>query len=288
VGALVAWPETSERKRSHGETAAPVRAHFDQCQKVWKIRQAQKRSGGANSFCLFKKTWPSFVFKSKTLQNVWLLPPMIVQPHPEDRLNIIGTPGMGKSHWRNHYLKPVYRLTVWNPMGDFNKGLLMSVEEYRKNIPEMRAGALRVTVEPQEYDTEAMSDEFDATCAYVEEVGAQHFAIEEIALVSSPNHVPPHFNRLCIRGRHRYVSLSIYGQRFHQFPVIARGTASEIVAFRQVDPDDVKDFEERIAPEESPISLNELNRYEYVHWTPDGGAVLHSPLPVTTQTVVEE
>jgi hypothetical protein len=125
-----------------------------------------------------------------------------------------------------------------------------------------------------------MAEEFNACCAYAEEVGAQHFEIEEIALVTTPNRVPPYFNRICIRGRHRAVSLGIYGQRFHQFPIIARGTASEIIAYRQVEPDDVIDFEKRISPGECPVPLNELPDFHFIHWTPERGAQLCKPLPL--------
>lgn len=207
----------------------------------------------------------------------------ICQPHIATRICVVGNIGQGKSVWRDWYLGNIYRCTCWNPLGDFQYGKVISVKQYRKEIPKMRSGALRVTVAPTTYDTEAMAEEFDELCACVWEVGAQHIATEEIALVSTPNRVPPQFSRLCVTGRHRGVSMSTYGQRFHQFPLITRGTASEIIAFRQIDPDDVDDFEKRILPYSSPIPVNQLPDHHFLHWTPERGVQYCEPLPLKTQ-----
>jgi hypothetical protein len=212
----------------------------------------------------------------------------IKQPEEAYRLCVIGVPGAGKSVYRDKFLSRIMRVTLWNPMVDFNIGDDITVDEYRDKVEEFRKGALRVTVSPTSYDEIAMAEEFNALCAYVEEVGAQHFAIEEIALVARPNNVPPNLNKIYIRGRHRAISLSAYGQRFHQFPLIVRGTASQIIAFRQTDPDDVKDFERRIAPDVSPVPLNRLPDYHFIDWTPEHGAVLRAPLPYTENREEEE
>lgn len=191
----------------------------------------------------------------------------VYQPHEATRLCVIGVPGEGKSVFRAWYTGGIYRITVFNQMGDYHLGeLIAGADEYRKRLREFRKGTLRVTVEPSSYDEEAMKDEHDAVCAYVYEIGAMHFGSEEIGLLQDPRDVSPNFNMLCIKGRHRGVSLSWYGQRFHQFPLIARGTASEIVAFRQSDPDDVKDFERRIAPLTAPVPISQLPVNHYLHY----------------------
>lgn len=194
-------------------------------------------------------------------------------------MNCIGVPGSGKSVYRDKFISRINRVTLWNPLEDLDIGDKITVDEYRNRLDDYRKGALRVTVKPAGWDYETRQAEFDALCAYVYEVGAQHFCIEEVALVSRPNDVPGNMDMLYIRGRHRGVSLSAFGQRFHQFPLIVRGTSTEIVAFRQTDPDDVKDFEDRIYPAISPVSLNTLDDFYYINWTPDGGAVLCKPLP---------
>lgn len=205
------------------------------------------------------------------------------QPRPDSRLSVIGVTGQGKSHFRYLFQQRIYRCTLWNPMGDFDLGETMSVDDYRENIEDMRRGSLSVTVVPTAWDEDGMAEEFDACCAYVEEVGAQHFEIEEPSLVCTPNRVPPRFNKICVRGRHRAVSMGMYGQRFHQFPIISRGQSNEIIAFRQMEPDDVGDFEERIYPHVSPIPLNQLPHHHFIHWTPERGAVYCKPLPLTEQ-----
>lgn len=203
----------------------------------------------------------------------------VKQPEEDYRLNCIGVPGAGKSVYRDRFISRIYRVTLWNPMEDFHIGDTITVDEYRNRLDDMRKGALRVTVKPNGWDYETRQAEYNALCAYVYEVGAQHFCTEEPGLVCKPNDVPGNMDMLYISGRHRGISLSAFGQRFHQFPLIVRGTSTEIVAFRQVDPDDVKDFEDRIYPAESPMPLNQLQDYYYINWTPEGGAVLCSPLP---------
>jgi hypothetical protein len=212
----------------------------------------------------------------------------VLQPDPAARISVIGNIGTGKSVYRQWFQKNIYRNTLWNPMGDGHIGderfpRPITVFEYREHIDEFRRGPLHVTVEPSRYDedTGGIIDEFDLLCACVEEVGAQHFSIEEIALVADSTRMrcPPHFNRLCIRGRHRAVSMSVYGQRFHQFPPIYRGNTSEIVAYRQADWEDVKDFDKRISPARSPIPINHLPNHYFVHWTPEEGARLCEPVP---------
>jgi len=206
----------------------------------------------------------------------------IYQPHPASRICVIGVPGEGKSEWRNQYLSGIRRCILWNPMGDLNLGAKpITLSEFKRRVRDYRYGVLRVTVEPTEYEPLAMSDEYDEFCGWVETIGDCHLANEEIALVANPARVPGHFNRLCIRGRHFGISMSIYGQRFHQFPLIARGTASEIIAFRQSDPDDVRDFDKRIAPSFSPVPLNELPPHHFIRYTPTTGPVYHSPLKLS-------
>jgi len=203
----------------------------------------------------------------------------IKQPEEDYRLNCIGVPGAGKSVYRDRFISIIRRCTLWNPMEDLQIGEVITVDEYRSRLEDMRKGELRVTVRPQGWDYETRQAEYNALCAYVYEVGAQHFCTEEPALVCKPNDVPSNMDMLYIRGRHRGISLSAFGQRFHQFPLIVRGTSTEIVAFKQVDPDDVKDFEDRIHPESSPVPLNQLEKHYYIDWTAEDGAVLCQPLP---------
>lgn len=211
----------------------------------------------------------------------------VTQPHPARRLNVIGVPGEGKSVFRERFLSPIYRVTLANPMGDYNVGDIMTTDEYGKNVNTMRRGLLRVTVAPTSWDPEAMLEEFDALSAYVEEVGAQHFGVEEISLYRGEDglRIPGNFQRLCVKGRHRAISMSVYGQRFHQFPLITRGTASEIVAFAQADPEDVRDFNKRIHPDVAPIPLNQLPEHHFLHWTRQEGVELRAPLPLDSNSL---
>lgn len=213
---------------------------------------------------------------------------MVRQPDAALRLNVIGITGQGKSKYRQWYTNDIYRQTLWNPLGDYNIGEVITIDEYEDRLDDFRRGALRVTVEPSDYSPVGMALEFDRLCGLIYEVGAMHFTIEEIGLVASPNVVPPNFNQLCIKGRHRAVSIAAYGQRFHQFPLITRGQSTEIVAFLQTDPDDAKDFNKRIAPDRSPVPINHLPDHHFIHWTPKTGAVLCEPIPVISDDGEED
>lgn len=211
----------------------------------------------------------------------------VFQPSPAARISVIGNIGTGKSVYRQWFQRNIYRYVLWNPMGDGNvpadEPEVINVYQFRERIEEFRRGPLQITVEPVRYDEEegGIIDEFDTLCGCIEEVGAAHFGIEEIALVADSTRMrcPPNFNKLCIRGRHRAVSMSVYGQRFHQFPPIYRGNTSEIIAYRQADWEDVKDFNKRIAPVASPVPINQLPDRYFVHWTPQDGARLCQPVP---------
>ncbi len=203
------------------------------------------------------------------------------QPHEATRLNVIGVPGEGKSVYRALYLRRIYRTTLYNPMTDYHIGEVLTVDDYRERVEDFRRGVLRVTVRPTSWDELAMAEEYDELCALVYEVGAQHFATEEPALIadaSAHQSLPSNMRRLAIEGRHRAVSLSYYGQRFHQFHPIVRGNSSEIVAYRQSDPDDVRDFDKRIATAISPVPLNQLPPHHYIHYTRERGPVFCAPV----------
>lgn len=204
----------------------------------------------------------------------------VTQPDAAYRLNVIGVSGEGKSHLRNVFLGPIRRVTLANPLEDLDLGWIVTTDEYGAMVEDIRRGALRVTVKPTSYDPQIMLEEFDALCGYVYEVGAQHFAVEEGSLYRGEDalRVAPNLNRLAIAGRHRGVSLSVYGQRFHQFPLIIRGQSTEIIAFRQSDPDDVRDFEKRISPDFSPLPINQLPQRHFIRWRPEVGAQYCSPL----------
>jgi hypothetical protein len=202
------------------------------------------------------------------------------QPEPAFKLNVIGVSGEGKSTLRSLFLGPIYRCILANPLEDLDIGEVVSTDEVYERIDEFRKGPLRLTVKPTSYEPQAMFDEFDTLCSAVYEIGAVHFAIEEISLYRGPDaqRLPGNLSRIAAAGRHRAVSHSVYGQRFHQFPLIIRGQSTQIIAFRQSDPDDVDDFDKRIYPDVSPTPINQLPRYHFISWTPEHGASLHAPL----------
>lgn len=209
------------------------------------------------------------------------------QPAAAFKLDVIGVSGEGKSFLREIFLDPIYRVVLANPLEDGDIGDVITTDEFGRLRNEFRRGILRVTVKPTTYKPEGdkddpigMLEEYDALCAYVYEVGALHFASEEISLYRGTDslRVPPNLNKVAVAGRHRGVSHSVYGQRFHQFPLIVRGQSTEIIAFRQSDPADVGDFEKRIYPDISPVSINQLPEHHFIRWNGTNGADYCAPL----------
>lgn len=203
----------------------------------------------------------------------------IWQPKPADRVCVVGNTGCGKSVWANARRKGIYRCVVYDPLNESKMGGgTVTVAEFIANKEKYRQGSLRVQVIPTRYDQSGMADEFDALCAAIYDVGALDFNIEELSFVCSPSRVPSNFGRLAAAGRHRAVSLCCVGQRFAQFPLLVRGAASRIIAYRQQDPADVKDLVSRVgeAGDRAPF----LKRFYYIDWMADREpqAILYSPI----------
>lgn len=152
----------------------------------------------------------------------------------------------------------------------------MSVAEFIANKEKFRRGSLRISVYPNSFDSEGMANDFDMLCAAIYDIGALCFVIEELSFVCSPSRVPDNFGRLAAAGRHRGVSLCCVGQRFAQFPLLVRGSASRIIAYRQQDPSDVKDLVARIG--ESGYLVPQLRNYYYLDWSAERGVAYYSPI----------
>jgi hypothetical protein len=193
---------------------------------------------------------------------------VITQLAPAERYCFVGTVGSGKSYRAAREVDGIRRVVLWQPMGDWRLGRRETVYDFEDQLDEYRKGALRVTVEPTSYDPEEMRAEYERLCAAVYDCGALTFVSEEISLVATPNDVPGELSRLAVRGRHRAVSMVTIGQRFAQFPLIVRGTASRVFCFRQTDPADVKGIRERFQPYPLPQDPSTLPDRVYLDWQP--------------------
>ena len=194
---------------------------------------------------------------------------MIWQPPESSRLCITGKQGFGKSVKSSRYVKKIFRSTLWQPMRDWNIGEEISVYEYLEEAPKYDGRMMGFTVRPTDYDEDTMKDEHEILCAEVYRIGAMCFIIEEVSQVcdNTKGEKPRReYSRLLIEGRHRAVSMVTIGQRFAQFPVSVRSSATRVLAFHQDEPRDVAAWEERIWPMECPKPINQLAKREYIDW----------------------
>lgn len=206
---------------------------------------------------------------------------IVWQPSAKERVSVVGNIGTGKSVWGKAYTRNIYRCVTFDPMRESPMGGgEMTVAEFIDKKDKYRDGPLRVSIMPDRWDTKGMAEDFNDLCGAVYDVGAMCFKIEELSFVCTPGNVPDNFGRLAAAGRHRYVSLCVIGQRFFQFPLLVRGNSSRIIAYRQQDPDDVKDLTKRIGPMGAMAS--QLKDAYYLDWTPRGGVRYYEPIKETT------
>lgn len=209
---------------------------------------------------------------------------------------ICGQRGMGKSHKAKEITIPLVRCCTWDPLREYGAtmgGPAITVPEFeqRERAGLLYKGVLRAAVRPTIYAGDELQDEFDRFCAVCLRVGAMTVVVDEVSLVASPMDVSDSFGQLLAIGRHRACSAIIVGQRFAQFPRLATAQASRIIAFRQVEPADLKDLGHRIgdtfrfAPEEGGADelkttqelARTLPRYTFIDWTPESGVRIHGP-----------
>lgn len=207
---------------------------------------------------------------------------MIWQPKPADRVCVVGNTGCGKSVWAKAYRRNIYRCVVFDPLQESPMGGgSVSVSFFCANRNRYRSGSLRISVYPDRFDAIGMAEDFNSLCEAIYDIGALCFCIEELSFVCSPSRVPDNFGRLAAAGRHRAVSLCCIGQRFAQFPLLVRGAASRIIAYRQQDPADVKDLVSRIGEEADRAPF--LKNYYYLDWDAQRGVISYSPINDNTE-----
>jgi hypothetical protein len=204
---------------------------------------------------------------------------------------LCGQRGMGKSEKAKEIAAPLVRVAFFDELAEYAEamgGPVISIDEFerRERARVLSRGVLRVSVRPTSYDPKVLPDQFDRFCAVCLRVGAMTVGVEEVSLVASPSEVPPRFAQLLAIGRHRACSAIVLGQRFAQFPRLATAMATQVYAFRQVEPSDLNDLEKRIGKSVATAAdgmavptehaARSLPRFSYIHWTPEeGGKIVH-------------
>jgi hypothetical protein len=182
------------------------------------------------------------------------------QPKARDFLLVFGKTGMGKSYYANERLYSYDRVIILDPMGEYEGEYCSTLEDIHERIcanPKM----FRIT-------TDCLAD-FERLCVYVYTLKNCMFAIEEAqrVLPAGNTPLPPAFLDLIFRGRHHAVSLMIVSQRASTVSIQARSQWSEIIAFRQTEPTDIRYLYNQ-SGDDDLNNIPKLMPYHFYHITP--------------------
>ena len=146
-----------------------------------------------------------------------------------------------------------------------------ALEQYLRVNRERR---FRVLYQPRAGDLDA---HFRAVCTIVRAFGEMVLGVDELDMLCGPrwgdSRMCPEFYHLVNYGRHCKVSMLATARR----PMnVARGYTSQCLSMRlfcMTERTDLKYFEDYIGRDDS-ARLPGLPKYQYLHWTGDGPAVL--------------
>ena len=174
---------------------------------------------------------------------------LLFQPPAAERVNVIGVPGTGKSYWARNYVRNIHRLVIFDIFKECDSlGTVYTLEEFMRYAAEgqFENGVLRAIVHP-DYDLELSENQEEIITSILDDVKNCTFYAEETGIVLDSAVAPPQLRRLAAGGRHEGVSMVVAGQRYHsQFPPVVRGTSTRIIAYRQTEPDDLRDLRQRM------------------------------------------
>lgn len=120
--------------------------------------------------------------------------------------------------------------------------------------------------------------EWPTMLAAAEKLGPVNIYIEEADRLDDPR-VFPEYDELLTRGRHFGVSLTLLGLHPVKLPKDARRQCTRLVCFQQIDPDDIDYLRHLIGDEADKLA--HLKPFHYLDWTPQDGACVCPPCPLT-------
>ena len=174
---------------------------------------------------------------------------LVFQPPAAERINVIGVPGTGKSYWARTYVRNIHRLVIFDIFRECDHlGTVYTLEEFmgRAAEGEFENGVLRAVVHP-DYNLELSENQEEVIATLLDHVKNCTYYGEETGIVLENATAPPMLRRLAAGGRHEGISMLIAGQRYHsQFPPVVRGTSNRIIAYRQTEPEDLRDLRQRM------------------------------------------
>ena len=129
-------------------------------------------------------------------------------------VGIVGRKGSGKSTRLREILEPRERILVFDVMGDHADWLPNTIRDFEKLDQFLGWAATQRTWAASFVPELDLEQSFELVSAHVYEMGHLVFAVEEVAMLCTPAHLPELFNRIVRLGRHRSIDLAYTGQRF--------------------------------------------------------------------------
>jgi hypothetical protein len=178
---------------------------------------------------------------------------------------VFGKTGMGKSRWTKAYLASQRRVICLDPMRDQEGILFDDLQELIAHVEKNQHASYRVRSE--------FADDFPVLCLLAQAAGQTTFVVEEAQRVvpsklqGGMSELPPAFEDLVYRGRHRDVSLCFVSQRPSTVNIVARSQWTRIICFQQSEGADVGWLE---AATGFDVPAHELEPGEFYDITPRG------------------
>jgi hypothetical protein len=159
---------------------------------------------------------------------------------------------MGKSEWTKQYLKRVPRVIICDPMDEYEGTLYNDPEDMIEHVRAYRVYKVRTT------DIDALP----VLCSIAMAAGRCTLVIDEAqrTLPQGSRKLPPQFEDIIYRGRHKVVSLVLISQRPSTVHIAARSQFTRMICFRQTEKNDVA-WIQNTAGEDLPLQKLRMNEY---------------------------
>lgn len=180
---------------------------------------------------------------------------------------IAGRKGSGKSTLNTEILHHANRLFIFDTMGEHSwvPNRYTELDEAYNFILECGAQDQNFvgSFVPEGATEDALERDFSEICRAIYEGGNVTYSVEELPMLSSPQYVPPAYDRLVRLARHRCINLGYTGQRLSECPRRVTSATDVFILFSHTEPRDLDAIAERTSPEVSQV-VYALGEHEFV------------------------
>ena len=179
-------------------------------------------------------------------------------------IGIAGKRGSGKSTVLKSIALDAPRLLVWDLLGEHRwcPNPLRNEREISAFISWAHGRErFAARVVPDDTDDET----FEALCQLAYREGRLLLVIEEVAMISKPNWLPPSLDKIVRLGRHRGVSVAWTTQRLSEVARRLTSTTDAFLLFFHHEPRDVEAIQQRCGIAVAD-TVSQLGRHNFVSW----------------------